>query len=115
VVRQESGELDRRERRYRADRPPLELDGRTAVIVDDGLATGATARVAVAVARRMGARRVVVAAPVGSPQAARSLAEEADELVCPLTPEEFGAVSQFYGDFHEVSDNEVTGTLSGRR
>ena len=113
VVRRETAELERRERLYRAGRPPLSLDGRTAVIVDDGLATGATARAAVAVARRLGARRVVVAVPVGSPDAYEALAAEADEVVCPHRPDDFGAVSRYYDDFHEVSDEEVTAALGG--
>jgi predicted phosphoribosyltransferase len=112
VVRQEITELERRERTYRAGRPPLRLDTRTVIVVDDGLATGATARAAVEVARRLGAQRVVVAVPVGSPEAYRTLAAEADEVVCPLLPAEFGAVSRFYDDFHEVSDQEVTATLA---
>ncbi|MFK3982550.1 phosphoribosyltransferase [Micromonospora sp. NPDC050397] len=113
VVRREMAELERRERLYRADRPPLALGGRTAVIVDDGLATGATARAAVAVARRLGARRVVVAVPVGSLAAHEALVREADEVVCPQIPDDFGAVSRYYEDFHEVSDEEVTATLGG--
>ncbi|MFI6758175.1 phosphoribosyltransferase [Micromonospora sp. NPDC050417] len=113
VVRRETTELERRERLYRAGRPPLSLDGRTAVIVDDGLATGATARAAVAVARQLGARRVVVAVPVGSPAAYHALVTEADEVVCPQRPDDFGAVSRYYDDFHEVSDGEVTAMLGG--
>lgn len=113
VVRQEMTELERRERLYRAGRPELSLDGRTAVIVDDGLATGATARAAVAVARRLGARRVLVAVPVGSPAAYDALVNEADEVVCPQRPDDFGAVSRYYEDFHEVSDEEVTAMLAG--
>jgi putative phosphoribosyl transferase len=108
-------ELDRRERRYRAGQPPLRLDGRTAVIVDDGLATGATARAAVEVARQLGATRVVVAVPVGSPEAYQSLADTADEVVCPEVPGDFGAVSRFYEDFHEVSDDEVSTALTAAR
>lgn len=111
VVRHELAELDRRERRYRAGRPPLDLTDRIAVITDDGLATGATARAAVAVARRLGAKRVVVAVPVAAPEAHAALAAEADEVVAPLLPPDFGAVSRYYGDFHEVSDQEVTATL----
>ena len=112
VVDRESAELHRRERRYRAGRSTLDLTGRTAVIVDDGLATGATARAAVAVARQLGASQVVVAVPVGSPEAYAALANEADEVVCPERPADFGAVSRFYQDFHEVSDDEVTSTLT---
>ncbi|WP_433687565.1 phosphoribosyltransferase [Micromonospora carbonacea] len=112
VQRREQAELDRREHRYRAGRPPLDLTGRTAVIVDDGLATGATARAAVQVARRLGARRVVVAVPVGSQQAYEMLAAEADEVVCAERPADFGAVGTYYFDFHEVSDDEVTDALA---
>jgi predicted phosphoribosyltransferase len=81
--RREQAELERRERIYRAGRPPLELTGRTAVIVDDGLATGATARAAVQVARHLGARRVIVAVPVGSQEAYEMLAAEADQVITP--------------------------------
>ena len=89
VVRREQAELERRERLYRAGRPPLDLTGRTAVIVDDGLATGATARAAVQVARHLGARRVVVAVPVGAQEAYEMLAAEADQVVCAQHPPEF--------------------------
>ncbi|MCN0177726.1 phosphoribosyltransferase [Salinispora arenicola] len=112
VDRRERAELDRRERIYRAGRPPLDLTDRTALIVDDGLATGATARVAVRVAHRLGARRVVAAAPVGSQEAYELLSAEADQVVCPQHPAQFTAVSAYYDDFHEVSDDEVTATLT---
>jgi predicted phosphoribosyltransferase len=115
VVRRETAELERRERLYRAGRPPLDLKGRTAVIVDDGLATGATARAAVAVSRQLGARRVIVAVPVGSEDAYEALAAEADEVVCLQRPPDFGAVSRYYEDFHEVSDEEVAATLATRQ
>ncbi|MEU1603950.1 phosphoribosyltransferase [Micromonospora matsumotoense] len=111
VQRREQAELDRREARYRSGRPPLDLTGRTALIVDDGLATGATARAAVQVARRLGARRVVVAVPVGAQEAYEMLAAEADEVVCAQHPVDFGAVSAYYDDFHEVDDDEVTEAL----
>ncbi|MCM0674199.1 phosphoribosyltransferase [Micromonospora phytophila] len=112
VNRREQAELERRERLYRAGRPPLDLAGRTAVIVDDGLATGATARAAVQVARHLGARRVVVAVPVGSQDAYEMLAAEADQVICAQHPPEFMAVSAYYDDFHEVSDDEVTQALT---
>jgi len=111
VVRQEAAELERREQRYRGGRPPLDLTNRTAVIVDDGLATGATARAAVSVARRLGATRVIVAAPVGSPEAVGLLRAEADEVVCPVAPANFGAVSRFYDDFRQVEDDMVVRIL----
>jgi predicted phosphoribosyltransferase len=113
VLRREATELGRRERRYRADRPPLNLDGRVALLVDDGLATGASARAAVAVARRLGARRVVVAVPVGAPQAVDQLRKVADEVVCPVQPREFDAVSRWYDDFGQVSDAEAVALLKG--
>ncbi|WNM41988.1 phosphoribosyltransferase family protein [Micromonospora halotolerans] len=112
VRRREQAELDRREQLYRGDRPQLDLAGRTAVIVDDGLATGATARAAVQVARHLGAARVVVAVPVGSDQAYEMLAAEADQVVCPQVPPDFAAVGAYYDDFHEVADHEVTQALT---
>jgi predicted phosphoribosyltransferase len=115
VVQREAVELARREQRYRSGRPPLQLTGRTAVIVDDGLATGATARVAVAVARQLGAVRVVAAAPVGSAEAVALLSGEADEVVCPFAPSGFGAVSRFYADFRQVDDDTVIRLLAGSR
>ncbi|MEU4476615.1 phosphoribosyltransferase [Micromonospora sp. NPDC023966] len=108
----EQAELDRRERLYRGGRPQLDLTGRTAVIVDDGLATGATARAAVQVARHLGAARVMVAVPVGSDQAYDMLAAEADQVICPQVPPDFAAVGAYYDDFHEVSDDEVTQALT---
>ncbi|AEB47938.1 MULTISPECIES: phosphoribosyltransferase [Micromonospora] len=112
VQRREQAELDRREQLYRAGRPPLDLTGRTALIVDDGLATGATARAAVQVARHLGARRVVLAVPVGAQEACEMLAAEADEAICAQRPANFGAVGAYYDDFHEVSDDEVTEALT---
>jgi putative phosphoribosyl transferase len=113
VVNAEWAELACRERRYRAERPPLTLDGRVALLVDDGLATGASARAAVAVARSLGASRVVVAVPVGAAEAVAQLATEADEMVCPWQPADFGAVSRFYDDFGQVTDAEVVALLAG--
>ncbi|GIH13176.1 hypothetical protein Raf01_13480 [Rugosimonospora africana] len=111
VIAYEQAELTRRESRYRAGRPPLDLLGRTAIVVDDGLATGATAAVAVTVVRQLGAARTVVAAPVGAPQAITWLRGLADEVCCPLVPEDFGAVSRFYRSFEQVSDDEVVALL----
>jgi predicted phosphoribosyltransferase len=111
VVAAEQAELERREQRYRAGRDPLRLTGRTAILVDDGLATGATACAAVAVARGIGAARVVMAVPVGAPEAVERLAEVADEVVCPLVPANFGAVSRFYRHFGQVSTPEVVALL----
>jgi putative phosphoribosyl transferase len=115
VVRAESAELTRREARYRAGRAPLALTGQTALIVDDGLATGATARAAVEVARRLGAHRVVVAVPVGAVPAVEQLRQVADEVVCPLAPPDFSAVSSFYDRFDQVDDATVVNLLDSAR
>jgi len=112
VLAAETAELERREERYRAGRPPLALGGRTAILVDDGLATGATACAAVAVARGLGAVRVVLAVPVGAAEAVERLAQVADEVYCPLVPAHFGAVSRFYRHFGQVSTAEATQLLS---
>jgi predicted phosphoribosyltransferase len=112
VIAREGAELLRRESRYRAGRPPLALRGRVALLVDDGLATGASARAGVATARHLSASRVVLAVPVGSVQACAALGVVADDLVCPLRPSPFGAVSQHYGDFRQVSDAEVSAALA---
>lgn len=112
VVHAEGDELVRRESMYRVGRPPLSLSGKVAVIVDDGLATGATARAAVAVARKLGASRVVVAIPVGAADSVELLLAEADEVVCPLVPEYFGAVSRFYRSFPQTRDDEVIALLA---
>jgi putative phosphoribosyl transferase len=112
VTDAESAELVRREQQYRGGRPALDLSGRVVIIVDDGLATGATARAAAAVARASGAARVVVAVPVGAPDSVAILRDEADEVVCPWEPADFGAVSRFYGDFPQTTDEEVAALLA---
>jgi putative phosphoribosyl transferase len=106
-----AAELVRREHRYRPGRPPLQLAGRVSIIVDDGLATGASARAGVAVARHVHAATVVVAVPVGAASSVDRLRSEADEVVCPLIPVPFGAVSRFYASFRQVSDAEVLAYL----
>jgi predicted phosphoribosyltransferase len=111
VVRHESAELRRRERLFRLGRPPLDLTGRTVLIIDDGLATGATAGAAVAVARRLSASSVILAVPVGATAAVTRLQRTADEVVCPLTESDFGAVSRYYEDFHQLTDADVTRLL----
>jgi len=113
VTAREAAELERREAAYRAGRPPLSLSGKVAIVVDDGLATGATARAAVAVARRLGAASVVAAVPVGAADSVELLRAEADLVVCPLVPSPFGAVSRFYRSFPQVSDGEVVALASG--
>lgn len=109
--RRERDEVDRCVRRFRGGRSPRALAGRVAVLVDDGIATGSTARAACAVARAMGAARVVLAAPVCARESARALAAVADEVVCLHCPLQFGAVGQFYDDFSATQDNEVLALL----
>ncbi|GGQ11187.1 putative phosphoribosyl transferase [Actinomadura coerulea] len=109
--RREQAELDVRVERFRRGRPRAELSGRTAVVVDDGVATGATARAACQVARALGARRVVLAVPVGSPDTLAELRRVADDVVCLLEPELFHAVGQWYREFGQTSDGEVVELL----
>jgi putative phosphoribosyl transferase len=113
VREQELRELRRREVAYRGTRPATGVRGRWVILADDGLATGATMRAAVAAVRRAGAARVTVAAPVGSPRACAQLGEEADEVVCLWAPEDFRAVAQGYDDFAPTSDDEVRAALAG--
>jgi putative phosphoribosyl transferase len=110
----EHEELRRRERRYRGDRPPLDVRGRSVVLVDDGLATGSTMRAAIAGLRRLHPARIVVAVPVGGPDTCGELAAEADEAVCTHAPEEFRAVGEWYDDFTQTTDDEVRELLSRR-
>jgi len=108
----EQRELERRERDYRGDRPPLDLRDRTGILVDDGLATGATMEAAVRSLQALGARHVVVAVPVASPEARDRIAAVADEVVCLATPMLFSAVGQWYRDFGQTSDDEVRDLLA---
>lgn len=113
----ERDELDARLRRFRGDLPPVDLVGRTAVIVDDGIATGATARVACLVARARGASRIVVATPVAAPDslAALEAMPEVDEVVCLSAPSGFMAVGMHYLDFTQTTDAEVQALLEAAR
>ena len=107
VERAERAELDRRAGAYRGDRARLDLAGRTAIVVDDGLATGATARAACHVARSLGAARVVLAVPVGPAGIESGFADVADEVVCPATPVTLFSIGEAYDDFRPTSDDEV--------
>ncbi|MFJ4792223.1 phosphoribosyltransferase family protein [Kitasatospora purpeofusca] len=107
VEARERAELERRARRYRGDRPPVDLRGRTVVVVDDGVATGSTARAACLIVRARGARRVVLAVPVAPEDWTERLGDVADELVCVATPSPFFAIGEFYADFSQTGDAEV--------
>ncbi|MBS1804918.1 MAG: phosphoribosyltransferase [Acidobacteria bacterium] len=111
VTNRERVELHRREMLYRQGRPALSVSGRAVILVDDGLATGASMRVAIR-AVKDAARRVVVAVPVGAKSTCEELKTLADEVVCALTPDPLEAVSQFYQDFEPTPDDEVRGLLS---
>lgn len=111
VEREERGELAAREQRFRGGRGALALAGRTAILVDDGLATGSTARAAIRGARALGADRVVLAVPVGDAAVCDALRAEADEVVCPSTPASLMAVGMWYDDFRQVTDDEVLALL----
>ncbi|GEB48052.1 MULTISPECIES: phosphoribosyltransferase [Streptomyces] len=110
-VAHERGELHRRERLYRGDRPAPRTAQRTLVVVDDGLATGVTARAALRHLRRQRPERLVLAVPVGAPQSVTALREEADVVICPQQPEPFEAVGLWYEDFPQTSDEEVVAAL----
>ena len=112
VTEKETVELERREQTYRDGRPAPELRDRAVILVDDGLATGATMRAAVAALRQRGVAKIVVAAPVGAPDTCRELEQEADETICAIAPEFFQAVGQYYEDFSQTSDEEVRELLS---
>jgi putative phosphoribosyl transferase len=107
VAVRESAELERREHVFRGGRPPLDVRGKEVLLVDDGLATGATMRAAVQALRTMQARKVTVAVPVGPPGTCDELAELADHVVCPIQPRDFMAVGQFYHNFDQTTDAEV--------
>ena len=112
VTKQETAEVERREQKYRDGRPAPEIQGKTAILTDDGLATGATMRAAVKALRQRGAAKIVVAVPVGPPETCREFENEADEVVCASAPEFFQAVGQYYEDFSQTSDEEVRQLLA---
>lgn len=114
VARAEQAELERREGMYRGARQAIPLEGRTVILVDDGLATGSTMRAAVLAVRRLLPSQIIVAAPVGSREACRSLNEVADDVVCALVPEPFQAVGLWYDHFEQTSDEEVRRLVSSR-
>lgn len=111
VVARERGELDRRELLYRGDRPPLSIEARVAILVDDGLATGSTMLAAATAVRRQRPKRTVVAVPVAAAETCQAFRHEVDEVVCAVTPEPFRAVGMWYTDFGQISDAEVHALL----
>jgi putative phosphoribosyl transferase len=114
LVGLERAELERRRAAYLDDRPPVSLDGKTAVLVDDGIATGATMRAAARAARARGAARTIIAVPLASRESVRDLAAEADEVIALETPDPFWAVGAHYKSFPQVGDDEVIWALGGR-
>ena len=112
ITAREQREIDRRSRLYRGTRSMIEVQGKEVIIVDDGLATGSTMLAAVRALRHQGAKRIVVAVPVGPPSTCDTMRREADEVVCLSSPEPFEAVGAWYEDFTQVSDREVQETVS---
>ena len=112
IAAREQQELERRERVYRGDHPPPDVRGRTVILVDDGLATGATMHAAVKALRQQGAGRVVVAVPIAPPDTCDQLREAVDDIVCAVTPEPFHAVGLWYEDFSQTTDDEVRDLLA---
>ena len=105
-------EIERRRRTYCAGRTPLEITGRTAIVVDDGIATGATMQVAIRAVRRRAPARLVLAVPVAPPETLTAFAKEADETICLDMPAALAAIGHYYRDFHQMSDAEVTDLLA---
>ena len=111
VRQRELEEIERRRRAYVGSRPRPEAQGRVAIVVDDGVATGATTRAALRAVRALNPSKLVLATPVAPPETLASLAPEADETICLETPADFGAIGCFYGDFRQTSDAEVVAIL----
>jgi erythromycin esterase-like protein/predicted phosphoribosyltransferase len=114
VAARELQELARRERRYRGGRPPPDVRGRTVILVDDGLATGATMHAAIEALRQQKPTRIVVAVPTASPETCEEMKTKADDVICAITPEPFQAVGRWYQDFSQTTDEEVEALLSRR-
>jgi predicted phosphoribosyltransferase len=112
IAKREAAELSRREQLYRGDRPLPDVHDKTVILIDDGLATGSSMRAAIAALRQMGPKRILVAVPVGAPETCEMLRQEADEVLCLETPEQFFAVGNWYADFSQISDEEVRELLS---
>ncbi len=115
VIAREREELLRREEIYRRGLPPLQVAGKTTILIDDGVATGSSLHAGIHAIRRLAPAKLVVAVPVSPPDTCKHLADEVEEVVCVATPENFRAVGQFYDDFREVTDTEVTELLARNR
>jgi predicted phosphoribosyltransferase len=115
VAEREARELQRREKSYRGNRPPIDVTSKTVVIVDDGLATGSTMRAAVRALQEMKPREIVVAVPVAAPSTCAEFRASVDEMICLRTPEPFQAVGLWYEDFSQTSDEEVHALLGAMR
>ncbi len=113
VAAEEQMELERREQLYRGGRPGADVRGRTAILVDDGLATGASMSAAVTALRQLGPKRIVVAVPVAAASACEAFRRLVDEVVCAMTPESFQAVGIWYNDFSQTTDDEVRALMGG--
>jgi len=107
VAAEEEREVERREREYRDGRPPVDVSGRTVILVDDGLATGSSMRVAALALRKKNPARIIVAVPAASPATCAEFEPEVDQVICAVTPEPFWAVGQWYRDFSQTTDEEV--------
>jgi predicted phosphoribosyltransferase len=115
VAARESRELARRERAFRGDRKPLDVRGRVVILVDDGLATGASMRAAIRALRALQPARIVVAVPVASPDVCAAIEREADLTICAITPRHFGGVGAWYHNFSQTTDAEVRELLEDAR
>jgi putative phosphoribosyl transferase len=112
VAQEQERELLRREREYRGDRPPLNLEEKTVILVDDGLATGASMRAAVEALKQHQPGKIIVAVPVGAAETCKQFERDVDQIVCGLAPEDFVAVGRWYADFRQTTDEEVVDLLN---
>ena len=112
VAEQERAELERREREYRGSQPPPAIEEKTVILIDDGLATGASMRAATEAVRRLKPAALVVAVPVAAPETCKQFRGEVDDVVCAVTPEPFSAVGMWYEDFSQTTDHEVRDLLA---
>jgi len=115
IAAREQAVLERREELYRGHSSPVELAGKQVIVVDDGLATGATMRTAVAALKRLGPARIIVAVPTAPVETCNMLSKEADEVVCAMTPSPFFSIGEWYEEFTQVSDDEVVALLEQAR